>query len=179
MDRETFPPASPPEIDLPRLRASIERHEGRRRRPYKDSEGVLTVGVGHNLEVEIMARSWSDSEIDRLLGGDIAAAAAGAKTLVSAAAWRGLGAARREVLVEMVFQLGRSGVRGFRRFREALEAGDFEWAAGEMLYSKWTRARMLFSRGMLPRSLWHRQTPARCERLAEIMRTGTFRVSKN
>ena len=174
MERETFPPASPPEIDLPRLLASIERHEGRRRRPYKDSEGVLTVGVGHNLEVEIMARSWSDSEIDRLLGGDIAAAAAGAKTLVSAAAWRELGAPRREVLVEMVFQLGRSGVRGFRRFREALEAGDYEWAAGEMLWRKWRR-------GLPPlrRSLWRLQTPARCERLAEIMRAGTFRVSKN
>ena len=38
-------------LDLRRLRSSIERHEGRRKRAYRDSEGVLTVGVGHNLEV--------------------------------------------------------------------------------------------------------------------------------
>ena len=171
MGREMY---SPPEIDLPRLRASIERHEGRRRRPYKDSEGVLTVGVGHNLEVESMARSWSDSEIDRLLGGDIAAAAAGAKMLVSASAWRALGAPRREVLVEMVFQLGRAGVRGFRRFREALEAGDYEWAAGEMLWRKWRRLPGRQTGGLpsIRKSLWRLQTPAHCERLAEIMRTG-------
>ena len=47
-------------------------------------------------------------EIDRLLGDDIAAAVAGAKMLVSASAWSG--SERREVLVEMVFQLGRGGV---------------------------------------------------------------------
>ena len=43
-------------LDLPRLRSSIERHEGRRQRAYRDSEGVLTVGVGHNLEVDLLAR---------------------------------------------------------------------------------------------------------------------------
>ena len=47
-------------LNLPRLRASIERNEGRRRRAYRDTEGVLTVGVGHNLEVEHAAGFWSD-----------------------------------------------------------------------------------------------------------------------
>ena len=39
-------------LDLPRLRAAIERHEGRRKLAYRDSEGILTVGVGNNLEVD-------------------------------------------------------------------------------------------------------------------------------
>ena len=102
-----------------------------------------------------------------MLDGDITAASAGAGTLVSREAWAFMGPARREVLVEMVFQLGRAGVGNFRRFREALEAHDYEWAAGEMLWRKWRRG--------LPsvrRSLWRIQTPARCERLAAIMRTG-------
>ena len=172
MNRETFPPLSPPEIDLPRLRASIERHEGRRRRPYKDTEGVLTVGVGHNLEVEIMGRTWPEAEIDRLLGKDIASATAGAKTLVSAAAWKAMGAARREAFIEMVFQLGRAGVRGFRRFREALEAGDYEWAAGEMLWRSWRRFPFGTAGVKFRKSLWRQQTPARCERLAERMKGG-------
>lgn len=72
MDRGTLPPSSPPgaeeKVDLPRLRASIERHEGRCRRPCKDPEGVLTAGVGHDLEAGIMARSWSGSGTGRLPG---------------------------------------------------------------------------------------------------------------
>ena len=154
-------------LDLPRLRSSIERHEGRRRRAYRDSEGVLTVGVGHNLEVDLLGKTWSDGEIDLMLDSDITAASAGAGTLVSREAWAFMGPPRREVLVEMVFQLGRAGVGNFRRFRAALEAHDYEWAAGEMLWRKWRRG--------LPsvrRSLWRIQTPARCERLAAIMRTG-------
>ena len=39
-------------LDLPWLRYSIARHEGRRKRAYHDSEGVLTVGVGHNHVVD-------------------------------------------------------------------------------------------------------------------------------
>lgn len=154
-------------IDLPRLRASVERHEGRRRRAYHDTEGVLTTGIGHNLEVDLLRKTWTDNEIDRLFADDIAVSCAGAKALVSREAWALMGAERREVLVEMVFQLGCAGVGNFRRFREALEACDYEWAAGEMLWRKWRRG--------LPsvrRSLWRIQTPARCERLAEIMRTG-------
>ena len=162
--------ANRPEFDLPRLRASIERHEGRRRRAYHDSEGVLTTGVGHNLEPDILARTWSDAEIDELLNGDIAKASFGARSLVSGPAWERMGEVRREVLIEMVFQLGRSGVGAFSRFRQALEAGNYAWAAGEMLFRKWTP--MPLPDRMRRRSLWRTQTPARCERLAEIMRTG-------
>ena len=161
-------------IDLPRLRASIERNEGRRRRAYRDTEGILTVGVGHNLEVDLLRKTWSDREIELMLDDDIAVASAGTKTLVSREAWAFMGQERREVLVEMIFQLGRAGVGNFRRFREALEARDYEWAAGEMLWRKWRRG--------LPsvrRSLWRIQTPARCQRLAEIMRTGRISQGGN
>lgn len=163
------------EIDLPRLRASIERHEGRRRRPYHDSEGILTVGVGHNLEPEILGRMYSDSEIDAMLDADIAWAANSARSLVTDAAWMRMGPTRRNVLIEMVFQLGGGGVACFRRFREALECGDYEWAAGEMLWRKWRRGLVPEAlRHTLRKSLWRTQTAARCERLAAAMQSGSF-----
>ena len=68
-------------LDLPRLRSSIERHEGRSNRAYRDSEGALTVGVGHNLEVDLLSKTWSDDEIDLMLNDDIAVASRGRRLL--------------------------------------------------------------------------------------------------
>ena len=66
-----------------------------------------------------------------------------------------LNEARRGVLIEMIFQLGPAGVRKFKRFLKFALAGDYEQASDEMLDS-----------------LWHRQTPKRCEMLAKIFLEG-------
>ena len=39
----------------------------------------------------------------------------------------------------MVFQLGRADVGAVKHFRQTLEAGDYEWASGDMLWRKWRR----------------------------------------
>ena len=62
---------------------------------------------------------------------------------------------RRGVIVEMMFQLGRAGVEKFVKMKAALKRLDFEAAAEEMQDSKWKI-----------------QTPARCDYLSEVMRTG-------
>jgi lysozyme len=60
--------------------------------------------------------------------------------------------ARRDVIYEMAFQLGVHGVLGFKQMLMHLKEGDYADAAREML-----------------ESLWHKQTPSRCEELANIM----------
>lgn len=57
------------------------------------------------------------------------------------------------IIIHMAYQLGVTGVGGFRNMWAAIEAEDYETAAEEMLDSR-----------------WHSQTPARAERLAERMR---------
>jgi len=44
---------------------------------------------------------------------------------------------RRRVIVEMIFNMGLGGVKGFKKMWKAIEAEDFEAAADEMLDSAW------------------------------------------
>ena len=58
------------------------------------------------------------------------------------------------VVIEMVFQLGIGGVSKFKNMLEALRESDYANAAVHILASN-----------------WHKQTPKRCEELAEVLRT--------
>lgn len=131
-------------------KARIRAHEGVRAKPYRCTEGFLTIGVGRNLD----AKGLAPDEIELLFANDYAAAVADAERLGQ---YRGLDDIRRGVLVEMVFQMGLSGVAGFRNMLAALGDGRYDRAADEML-----------------RSQWAYQTPARAKRLADIMRYGTL-----
>lgn len=55
----------------------IESNEGRRNVPYKDSKGLLTVGVGHLVpkgqEKKYVGRKLSDAEVDDLFSRDLKA----------------------------------------------------------------------------------------------------------
>jgi lysozyme len=67
--------------------------------------------------------------------------------------FRDLSPIRQEVLVEMVYQLGLTGVLGFRRMLDALRQSDYRLASVEMLRSRWAE-----------------QTPNRASELALRMR---------
>jgi len=58
----------------------------------------------------------------------------------------------QEVIIEMVFQLGKTGVSKFKLMWQALRKHEFVEAAFQMRDSK-----------------WHRQTPNRCDELAAIV----------
>lgn len=62
---------------------------------------------------------------------------------------------RINVIVEMAFQIGVDGVIKFKHMLQAIHDGDFTKASDEML-----------------NSIWHKQTPSRCEELANIMKNG-------
>ena len=130
------------------LKDRIKRHEGKRNKPYRDSLGILTVGYGRNLE----AVSFTDREIDVMFDTDFARASIDAEYFD---AYQKMNEARRGVLIEMCFQMGRNRVAKFKRFLEAAERQDWDSAANEMLDSEWSR-----------------QTPQRALELSEIFRSG-------
>jgi lysozyme len=138
-----------PAVDKDRLRKQLNLHEGRRLKPYRDTVGKLTIGVGRNLT----DRGISPAESDLLLTNDIDEHL---HDLLAVAPWiNGLDEVRQRVLVDMAFNLGVPGLLKFKSTLAAIKDGRYEDAA----------------KGML-KSLWAKQVKGRATRLAEMMRTG-------
>lgn len=106
------------------------RHEGLRAIPYLDSVGVWTVGVGHN-----MTRPLSASAIRHILTDDIRDAT---NDLHHAFNWFAeLDDDRQAAMINLCFNLGLHRLRGFVKFLAAMELGNYETAAKELLDSLW------------------------------------------
>jgi lysozyme len=129
----------------------LRRDEGEVLHVYQDTEGFWTIGVGVLVderkgggitkeESAYLFRNRFNKVID---------------ALQSAFPWFGtLSEARRGVLINMTYQMGLGGVKGFPKFLQYLQQGNYEKAAAEMLDSKWAK-----------------QTPERAKRLSEQMKT--------
>lgn len=119
-------------MDPDRLKERIKRHEGYSQHPYKDHLGNLTIGYGHLIEY------ITDKGLhERWLDEDIANATRLAHAFATGV-WDDLTDARREVLIEMAFQLG-SRILKFKAMQAALLAGDHQMVVREMGDSKWAR----------------------------------------
>ena len=114
------------------LKEQLIRHEGKRYRPYRDSVGKLTVGVGRNIDDV----PFSEDEIMLMLDNDIQNAVLDASKF----SWYiGLSKMRQAVIVNMLFNMGIARFSGFRKMLKALEQGNYVLAAKEMLDSKWAQ----------------------------------------
>lgn len=112
------------------IERQLVRDEGLRLKPYTDSVGKLSIGVGRNLD----DNGITEAEAFRMLRTDVLTAESEVSALKC---YRALNDARKAVLVNMVFNLGISRFLGFQKMIAAMNAGDFERAAAEMLDSKW------------------------------------------
>lgn len=121
-----------PDINLEKLRASLLTHEGKRLKPYMDSVGKLTIGIGRNLT----DRGISDAECAFLLDNDIQLAISEAKSLDCWPMVRD-DDVRSRALVEMVFNLGKPRLLGFIKFLAAVRRKDWTDAKQQMLESRW------------------------------------------
>jgi len=132
------------------LKDQIIEHEGKRLDLYLDSEGIYTIGVGHNIQ----DKGISEAVCDLMLEEDIEEAVNDADTF----RWFGdLNAPRQAVIVDMVFNLGLTRFRGFKKTIQFLENQLYQSAAKEMLDSRWAD-----------------QVGRRAIRLSEMMRTGEW-----
>ncbi|HPG40887.1 MAG TPA: glycoside hydrolase family protein [bacterium] len=120
-------------MNYDRLFCSIKKHEGKNNRMYRDGEGILTIGYGHNLETGELR----DEAIELILQHDVEAAEQAVRSELPY--FDELSDLRRETLVEMVFNLGLPRFLGFKKMLAALEVRDYAAAAREMLDSKWAR----------------------------------------
>ena len=117
-------------MNLGALRASLIAHEGLRLRPYVDTAGKMSIGVGRNLT----DTGISEAEAMLLLDHDILAATVAAGAFPW---WGQLDDVRQRVFVELVFNMGLDGVLTFRKMLAHTAEGEFSLAANELLDSRW------------------------------------------
>lgn len=134
-------------IDI--VKAQLQIDEGKRRKPYVDTRGRMTIGIGRNLT----DKGLSAAEINILFDNDVAEAELGARAIFHT--FDQLTENRKAVLVNMVFNMGASVFSGFHATIVAVESGDFSGAAERMLQSRWAS-----------------QVGDRAKRLADLMKSG-------
>lgn len=128
------------------LAQRIERHEGRRPFFYYDTLGNPSIGVGRNLRSGL-----SDDEINLMRDNDIRRASL---AVSNALPWTAnIDSLRREILVEMAFNMGIEKLLMFKKMLDACRTADYETAANEM-----------------KNSLWAGQVHARATELSDLMR---------
>lgn len=135
----------------------LRRDEGVRYSPYNDSRGIMTIGVGHNMQASPLPDGWTfpldDGQVDALLESDLMSVYSDLDSALPW--WADLNDVRQRVLCNMLFNLGLPKLLGFKNTLAAMRQGRYADAALGML-----------------NSAWHSQTGARAVRLAEMMKTG-------
>lgn len=118
-------------IDLERLTKQLTIDEGVRYKPYRDTVGKLTIGVGRNLDDV----GLFPNEVTLMLEHDIARSEHELETNLP---WfRKLTPLRQEVLINMCFNLGWPKLSQFKITLKLIEGGLYAEAAKAMLQSKW------------------------------------------
>ena len=141
-------------MDYQAVKDRIKKHEGFRNTVYSDSLGKSTIGYGHLLTEDDDFEEgiqYDKSLLENLFDKDFNRSAYNAEQLLEGI---DICDTAREIIVEMVFQLGIGGVSKFKKMFEALRKKDYNEAAEQMLDSQ-----------------WRVQTPKRCEELSSLMRS--------
>lgn len=134
----------------------LRLHEGERLKPYRDTVGKLTIGIGRNLD----DRGITADESAMLLSNDIGDVE---RELQRALPWvTALDEVRQRVLLDMAFNMGVPGLLAFKKTLGAVQAGQYQQAATMMLDSRWAgqvgqraeRLSRMMATGKDPRELW-------------------------
>jgi lysozyme len=102
--------------------------EGLRLKPYRDTVGKLTIGIGRNLDDEGITKE----EALYLLNNDIQRIK---EQLAPLQNFSQLSETRQRVLTEMAFNMGFGGLMAFKGMWQAIQAKDWDGAANAMLDS--------------------------------------------
>lgn len=154
---------------LAQVLQDLRRHEGVRLKVYKDTEGIWTNGVGHTgPDVFEGMKDITPEVAEGWLLEDTLKAVRLARSIF--ASYDSLDQVRKSVLINMAFNLG-NRLRTFKKMIAAVEAKDFNYAALEMLNSKWAvqvkgRSKELAARmssGKIPVHLQYRSTNVKGE----------------
>jgi lysozyme len=145
------------------LKEMLKRHEGVKFKPYKDTKGFATIGVGHNIDakglpddIEAYLESYgkiTQEMVDILLDADIEDAIADCERLYPD--FSNFSEVRQDALIDFVFNVGYGVAKKFSTTNRHINAGRWEKAADGLLTS-----------------LYAKQVKGRAVEIAEMLRDG-------
>lgn len=121
------------------LEDQLRRDEGESLKVYRDTKGILTAGVGHNLEAHKemlpVGMSITQAESDAWLSEDIETDSSALSYYIP---WTDkLDPVRQAVFQNMTFNMGIIKLIGFHHMLGFSQSGNYTLAAKEMLNSEW------------------------------------------
>ena len=138
--------------DLDNLKEMVAKHEGYEPRVYKCTNGYDTIGYGFAIKDLYMDKEVADLILDKKIQEIL-------KRISSDKEWSewfwDKPSLIKEVLINMIFQIGFSGVKRFKKTIQYIKDDNFLLASEEMLDSKWARS----------------DSPNRAKELSEIVKS--------
>ena len=138
--------------NLNNLKKKIAKHEGYEPEVYKCPNGYDTIGYGFAIKDLYMDKEVADLILDKKIRGILV-------SIESNDDWNEWFWIKpknvKEVLINMIFQIGFSGVRKFKKTIQYIKDDNFLMAREEMLDSKWARS----------------DSPNRAKELSEIIKS--------
>lgn len=142
----------------------LEKHEGRKAKPYTCTGGKNTIGVGHNFDDNPLPPDMAahlkkygritDAMIDRLLEQDIRQAVADCHVLFPE--FDSFTENRRMALCDFVFQMGYARAKHFIHSIACINTNRWERAGEQLRLSLWAT----------------KQTPKRAQEIIEMIEVG-------
>ncbi|MBQ8676874.1 MAG: glycoside hydrolase family protein [Alphaproteobacteria bacterium] len=155
-------------LDMHTICQRLELHEGLRLQPYYCTKGKQTIGIGRNLDDNPITEQerkvvgdWSHG-ITRcgalyLLQHDVEKVICALKRRIKF--FNSLDDERQYALIDMAFNLGIKGLMNFKKMLFFMQLKDYGAAAAECLNSRYAR-----------------ETKTRALRIAELIRSGVFKL---
>jgi lysozyme len=140
-------------MNYDKLLESVKKHEGYKNHVYLDTLGKRTVGVGHLCVEEFWedGKEYEEDFLMDILKKDLQQAIRQADLKCEGLK---ISDDAKIIIIEMIFQLGGTGVSKFRKMWQALQQDppDYAEASVQMLDSRWAK-----------------QTPNRAKEMARLM----------
>jgi lysozyme len=117
----------------------IKKHEGFKTKPYKDSLGLWTIGVGHLIgDGKTLPPEWnrelSPQEVDTLFAGDFASHKQAATKIPG---YDRVNEQGKGALIDLTFNMGNTWYKKWPNFVKNLSSGNTEGAAASLEDSNW------------------------------------------
>lgn len=166
-------------MNLQKIKESIKKYEGLKLKPYTCPKGKLTIGIGRNLE----DKGIKIDEAEKMLDNDLLDIKLELEDKLPV--FKKLDDVRRNVLIEMAFNMGVPKLLNFKNTIGYLETAVFcldksdigsaktcfQYASKEMLNSKWHRD---FQEYDLQDGKANNNGLLRSEYLAKLMQEGKY-----